>query len=138
MAMRLRAILLALIALTWMMQAPEALAQQNVKCNRAAVYDASTSGSTLLVTGISTANINICGFDFFAGGTVNVKLVRGTGATCGTGTVDLTPAFQFTAQTGLVDPGIESRGLFAGPSQNLCINASGATAVQAIVYYSQK
>jgi hypothetical protein len=111
---------------------------QSVPCNLKAIYDASTSGSTKLIDGASGSNVYVCGFTFFSGGTVNVKLVYGTGATCGTGSVDLTPAFQFTAQTGIVEPSPVFRGLLVPAVQNLCINASSGVAVQAIVYYAKR
>lgn len=107
-------------------------------CNQSAVYDASTSGATQLVAGVSNKGIYVCGWNILAAGTVNVSLVYGTGSTCGTGTQTMTPAFQFTAQVADVDhlpvyTGIKP----VPPSNNLCINASGAVAVQAIVYYTQ-
>src|SRR5438105_3999137 len=72
-------------------------------CNQSAPYDASTNGSTKLVTGVAGKRTYVCGFNLFAAGTVSVQLVYGTGGTCGTGTTAITPAFQFTAQTGDVD-----------------------------------
>jgi hypothetical protein len=105
-------------------------------CNASAIYDASTSGSTKLVTGTASTRIFVCGFDLYAGGTANVKLVYGTGGTCGTGTTSITPAFQFLAQTGLIDPTSSWRGLTPVPLANdLCLNSSAGVAVQAIVYY---
>jgi hypothetical protein len=107
-----------------------------VACNLSKLYDNSTNGSTLLVTGRSNANIYICGYTFYAASTVNLKLVYGSDATCGTGTTAITPAFQFTTQTGLVDPSPVFRGLFVPLGNNLCINASAGNAAQAIVYYA--
>lgn len=131
----MKRLLAAFAALGLLLCLSPAHAQQGgVQCNRKVIYDASTSGSTVLLTA-SNRNIELCGFDFFAGGTVNLKLVYGTGSTCGTGTVNITPAFQFTAQTGLVDPSSVSRGLFVPAGNDLCINASSGVAAQAIVYY---
>lgn len=111
-------------------------AQIGSNCQASAFYDASTNGSTKLVTGSATNRIFVCGFDFFAAGTANVKLVYGTGTNCATGTTAITPAFQFTIQTGLVDPSPYWRGLTPVPLGNdLCINTSAGVAVQAIVYY---
>lgn len=104
-------------------------------CNKAAIYDASTNGATQIVA--SGSAINICGFTMFAAGTVNVSLVKGTGTNCATAQVALTPAFQFTAQTGLVDPSPYYRGLNAPAGTALCVNASAGVAAQVIVYYSQ-
>lgn len=108
-----------------------------VACNSTAKYDASTSGSTELVALASSQTIRVCGFNIIAGGTVNVKLVYGTGTNCGTGSTNMTPAYQLTAQAGMVDHTPFWNGLATAASNALCINASGATAVQAMVYYTQ-
>lgn len=111
---------------------------QTIACTRAALYDASTNGSTKLVTGTATSQIYVCGFALFGGGTANVKLVYGTGGTCGTGTASVTPAFALVAQAQIVDHQTYYAGLPPAPASNdLCINASAGVAVQAIVYYSQ-
>jgi hypothetical protein len=107
-------------------------------CNQSVIYDSSASGSTRIVVGTATKQIYVCGFTFFASGTVNVDLIYGTGGTCGTGATKITPAFQFTAQTGLIDHLPVYQGLVPVPvSNDLCLNTSGAVAFQAIVYFSQ-
>jgi hypothetical protein len=107
-------------------------------CNKSALYDASTNGSTKLVTGTATAQIYVCGFDLNAGGTVNVQIVYGTGGTCGTGQTAITPSWQFTAQIGIVDHLPVYTGLPPAPASNdVCIKTSAGVAVQAILYYTQ-
>jgi hypothetical protein len=107
-------------------------------CNQSQIYDASTSGATRLVVGTATQQIYVCGFNFWSAGTVNVSLVYGTGGTCGTGQTKITPAFQYTAQTGTVDHLPVYTGLLPAPvSNDVCILTSAGTAVQAIVYYTQ-
>jgi hypothetical protein len=109
-----------------------------VACVKSAIYDASTNGSTKLVGGNATQQIYVCGFSIMGSGTVNVDLTHGTGGTCGTGTTKVTPAWQLTAQAGIVDHQTYYAGLPPVPvSNDLCINASAGVAVQAIVYYSQ-
>jgi hypothetical protein len=107
-------------------------------CNQSAIYDASTNGSTRLVVGVATKQIYVCGFTLLASGTVNVDFVYGTGGACGTGTTKITPAFQFTAQTGLIDHLPVYQGLIPAPvSNDVCINTSAGVAVQAILYWAQ-
>jgi hypothetical protein len=107
-------------------------------CRNSAIYDASTSGSTKLVTGNATSRIYVCGYVFFAGGTANVKLVYGTGTNCATGATSITPAYQLTSQTGAVDRSPYYAGLLPAPASNdLCINTSAGVAVAAVVYYTQ-
>jgi hypothetical protein len=107
-------------------------------CNQSALYDASTSGSTRLVVGNTTQRIYVCGWNLMSGGTVNVKLVYGTGGSCGTGTTAITPAFEFTAQSTNIDHLPVYTGITPVPSGNdLCINESSGVAFGGIVYFSQ-
>lgn len=107
-------------------------------CNQSAIYDASTNGSTKLVTGVAVKQIYVCGWNIFWGGTATVKLTYGTGGTCGTGTTAITPAFSGVAQSYDIDPSSVYKGLTPVPASNdLCITTSAGVAVQAIVYYSQ-
>lgn len=109
----------------------------NIGCGSSVVYDASTNGSTSLVALSGSTVIYVCGYTILAGGTVNVSLTTGTGATCGTGTTSLTPAFNLTAQAGVVDGSPYFRGMKTAAGGRLCLLTSGGVAVQAIVYYTQ-
>lgn len=143
----MRKILLAgAMALGFMMACllPQAASAQGVSpnqmfgCNQSAQYDASTNGATKLVTGVASKRIYVCGWNILAAGTVNVSLVYGTGGTCGSGTTSVTPAWQFTAQVNNTDHLPVYTGILPVPASNdLCINASGGVAVQAVVYYTQ-
>ena len=109
-------------------------------CWLSAKFDSNTSGSTLLDTASSTQRIYVCGWNIFADGTVNVKLVYGTQVTnpCDTGTTSVTPTWQFTAQTQNVDHLPVYTGVTPVPSSNqLCINLSAGVQVQAIIYYAK-
>lgn len=108
-----------------------------VTCNKSAIYDASTNGTTQLVALVTGQKIYVCGYVLWAGGTSTVKLAYGTGSACGTGTVALTPAYTLATNTGLADNADYWRGLNTAASQALCITTSAGVAVQATVYYSQ-
>jgi len=108
-----------------------------IGCTDTAVYDASTSGNTELVALTSNQVIYVCGYTIFSAGTVNVRLVTGTGTACATGEASVTPAFQLTSQTGAVDGSPVYRGLKSATSGALCLETSGAVAVQALVYYTK-
>lgn len=109
-----------------------------IACTRSAQYDASSNGSTKLVTGTASQQIYVCGFVLFGGGTANVGLNYGTGGTCGTGAHPVTPAFALVAQAHVVDHQTYYAGLPPVPlSNDLCINTSAGVAIQAIVYYAQ-
>lgn len=109
----------------------------SINCNANQIYDQATNGSTKLVTKASNSrSIYVCGYGLFSNGTANVSLVYGTGTNCGTGTVSLTPAYRFTAQTGFVDPSPYYRGMNVPAGNDLCISSSAAVAVQGVVYYA--
>lgn len=112
------------------------LVQGIIQCDSTAIYDASNNGSTELKALTSGRTIYVCGYSILSGGTVNVKLIYGTGTACATGSNNMTPAFQLTAQVGLVDGSPFSRGLKTASANALCINTSAGVAVQAIVYYA--
>lgn len=113
------------------------LMQGLIQCDSTAIYDASTSGSTELVALTSGRTIYVCGYSITWGGTTNVKLVYGTGTNCATSPSNMTPAYQGVAQFGIVDKSVFWSGLKTASANALCINASGAVAVQAIVYYAK-
>jgi hypothetical protein len=115
-----------------------------MNCNSSVPYDASTNGATRLVassTGVG-GPIFICGYTIGTNTATNVKLIYGTGTTCGTGTTSITPAYTFAANTAGYASVTEASPFFRGlvvPSGNdLCINTSAGNAVQAIVYYYQQ
>lgn len=107
-----------------------------IGCDGTAIYDASTNGSTELKALTSGRAIYVCGYTIIASGTVNVKLIYGTGTACATGSNNMTPAYQLTAQNGAVDGAPFYRGMKTASANALCINTSAGVAVQAIVYYS--
>jgi hypothetical protein len=146
--MRSRKLIALATALALAALVPSARAQQGTApnpdlltaCNQAVTYDASTNGATLLVASSGTARIYVCGWNFWAAGTVNVDLVYGTQVTnpCDTGATKITPAFQFTAQTGEIDHPPVYQGIKPVPNgDQLCINTSAGVAVQAVVYFAQ-
>lgn len=102
-----------------------------IYCNQKALYDNSTNGTTQLVPGSGTLTIYLCGYSILAAGTVNVELDDGTGT-------KITPAFQLTAQAGIVDGSDFFRGLKSNAGGALSIKTSAGVAVQAIVYYAQQ
>jgi hypothetical protein len=123
----------------------------DIDCTSSKIYDASTSGNTELVAISGSKHIYVCGYEFFSAGTVNVSLVTGTGTACAsaasgtpsTGTsgasAALTPAWQFTTQTGKLSA-YPTHGFLidTGSANALCLKTSGGVAVQAQIFYSQR
>lgn len=107
-------------------------------CDLHASYDASTSGSTKIVTGVSGRKVYICGLLVQTGGTAtNVKLVEGTGTNCGTGSANITPAYQLAANSNVGFMSAFWTGMASATNaDDVCINASAANAVQADLFYA--
>lgn len=111
-------------------------------CNQATFYDGPTTpANTTLVNGIGSTRIYVCGFDLYiaqpSSGTSTVGLVYGTGVNCAT-PVKITPAFNLTGGSGLIDHLPVYTGLLPVPSgNNLCVTGGTLTLVQVIVYYTQ-
>lgn len=60
----------------------------------------STATTTLLVTGVSGKSIYVTAVDIIAAGTGNIQFVAGTGATCGTGQVNISGNYNLLGQVG--------------------------------------
>lgn len=123
----------------------------DIQCSQSKIYDTNTNGNTELVALVAGQNIYVCGFVFFAAGTVNVSLVTGTGTACASnasGTPStgssgaaaaLTPAFQLTTQTGVWSPLATHTWMFStGVANALCLKTSAGVSVQAQVWYQQR
>ncbi len=126
--------LLLLLALLGLWAFP---AEAQVYCRQTVVYDASTNGTTKLVTGAAATAIRLCGFNIWAAGTATVKLVTGTGTACATNETAITPAYSLVTQTGIADSANIWRGLLVAPGLDLCIKTSAGVAVQGQFYYVQ-
>lgn len=113
-------------------------AKAAIECRLTAVYDTNTNGATVMITGVAGKSIYICGYQLWSGGTVSVGFVRGTGTTCATGEVKITPSYALVAQTGVGDTSPVWRGLRAGPAEDVCIKTGAGVAVGGIIYYTQQ
>jgi hypothetical protein len=69
-----------------------------VPATTASVQVAGTVATTLLVTGVPGKQIYMTGGNLLVAATGTVQFIAGTGATCGTGTVNLTAVMTFTSQ----------------------------------------
>lgn len=133
-----RALRVFAAALALSLAAPAAALAQADFCRASVVYDASTNGSTVLVTGRAATQIYLCGYTLVGGGTATVKLVYGTGTACATGETAITPAYSMLAQTVIPDSSPNWRGLRVPAANDLCIKTSAGVAIQGIFYYVQQ
>ncbi len=112
-----------------------------VYCDKSVAINVSASGFTELVAAVASKNIYVCGYNFIANGTVNVKFAKGTKTTtaCDTTEADITGAYNLIAQTG-ISYGNGAGRLFDTSSvsaSELCINLSAAIQVSGVVTYAQ-
>lgn len=84
-----------------------------------------------------TANqrISVCGMVLTGGGATTFKLVRGTGTNCGTGTADVTAAFELGDNTSVPIGGAVGAWETLAAGQALCGTNSAAVQVSGIVFY---
>lgn len=97
----------------------------------------STATTTQLVALSGTTKIYVTSYDVIAGGTGNITLVYGTGASCGTGTTSLTGAYNLTAQAGIAKGNGVGAVLVVPAGNALCVTTSAAVQMSGSVSYQQ-
>jgi len=116
-----------------------ALAQQSVfvPATMASVpITISTATTTLLVTGVSGKSIYVTAVDVISAGTGNIQFIAGTGATCGTGTVNVTGNYNFVAQVGFTKAAGNGAIWVIPQGFSLCAVTSGAVGMPGSLSYA--
>jgi hypothetical protein len=119
-----------LLALALGLSSP-ALAQQSVfiPATQQSTIVAGTVATTLIITGVAGKSTYITGLYQAPLATSTVQWISGTGATCGTGTVNLTGSMVFTTGNQAIAIG-DGSGTFmvAGPGLSVCVIIGTAAA----------
>ena len=105
------------------------------------LINAAAAATTAIVANQSASTIYVCGFTLSQGAAGTFQFIAGTGATCGTGTTNLTGAIPMAANTPISYGGSgktifrTTEGGMAG-GQRLCITTTGAgaTAIGVLTY----
>jgi hypothetical protein len=101
---------------------------------QSAVVNAGAGATVSVVAPAATQSIYACGFSVSQGTAGTFQWVYGTGATCGTGTANLTGAFPTATGTPFTYGGA-TKTIFQTPiSQRLCITTTVGTAVGVLTY----
>jgi hypothetical protein len=108
-----------------------------IQADASVKIDVSAATTTQLVALSSGKKIYVTAWDVIAAGTGNLKLVYGTGANCGTGTTDLTGAYNLTAQAGLSKGNGLGAVLVVPASNALCVTTSAAVQMSGSLAYTQ-
>lgn len=105
-------------------------------CLSQILFNLSGSGDTQIIAASGSTTIRICHVSFSSVGSEDIKLTRGTGSNCGTGTADLTGLYK-SVQAMALDWGPYSP-LTGAASGAVCLNQSVAQALGGIVIYDQR
>lgn len=119
--------------------ASAALAQQSVfvPATMASVpITVSTATTTRLITGVAGKSIYITAVDFIAAGTGNIQFIAGTGATCGTGTVNISGNYNLTAQVGMTKAAGNGAIWVVPQGFSLCVVTSAAVGMPGSLSYA--
>jgi hypothetical protein len=119
--------------------ASAALAQQSVvvPATMASVpITVSTATTTRLVIGVSNKSIYVTAVDIIAAGTGNIQFIAGTGATCGTGTVNITGNYSLIAQVGFTKAAGNGAVWVVPQNLSLCVVTSAAVGMPGSLSYA--
>jgi hypothetical protein len=105
-------------------------------CGSQALFNLSGSGDTQIIAASGATVIRICHLSLSTVGAEDIKITRGTGANCATGTADVTGLYK-TVTALAFDWGPFSP-LVGAASGAICINQSVAQATGGIVIYDQR
>lgn len=104
-------------------------------CTLSATFDTSTSGNTSLIALSGSTVIKVCHLSATSATSVDLKLTQGTGATCGTGTADLTGLYQGILAVAFDFGPMGS--LVATAGNRVCLNLSAAVRTTGTIVYQQ-
>jgi hypothetical protein len=108
-----------------------------IVCDQAVAVSMSTATTTEMVALTAGQRVQVCGFALSAGGATTAKLVRGTGANCGTSTTDITAPFEFADNSSLVYGNGVGTVVRLPTGTALCITTSQAVALSGVITYTK-
>lgn len=103
-------------------------------CNRTAVA-ASGPATVLVATGVANKPTTVCGWIASATAAATMQVIAGTGATCGTGTVNITAAHAIPA--GGVQNYASAAFYSSAAGASICVIIGGTGPVQLTLVYAQ-
>jgi hypothetical protein len=105
-------------------------------CNQTAIVSAAAT-TTKVVTEVTGKAVHICGYTVAAGAAAGGwQIISGTGATCGTNTVNITAAYTIAINTGLSS--LASYAQFStAAGQAICVITTGTGPTSLTLYFAQ-
>ena len=104
-------------------------------CNRTAVV-ASGPATVSVVSGVAARTTSLCGWIASATAAATIQIITGTGATCGTGTVNITAAHAIPAGASL-SYASGAAWYSAATAANVCVIVGGTGPAQLTLVYAQ-
>lgn len=129
---------LSLTAIVLILDYPSSVTAQGrspAACGSSAVISGNTITTTSLVEIVAGRKPIICGFVFNGAGATTAKLVKGTGATCGTGTADLTGAMKLIDGSSVTYGGGEGTVIRGAVGDRVCWTNSAGVQVSGVLTY---
>ena len=107
-----------------------------ILCNKTAILTVAAAGTTQLVAPVAGVTVNMCGWHVTTTTTAGTfQILFGTGATCGTGTVNVTPPLAVSSTAPSADH-IEYAYASGATGAGLCITTVTAATIAAVVWFS--
>jgi hypothetical protein len=128
-----------LASLLWLGALTAALAQQSVvvPATMASVpITITTATTTRLIVGVSGKSIYVTAVDVISAGTGNIQFISGTGATCGTATVNVSGNYNLTAQVGFTKAAGNGAVWVLTQGHSLCAVTSAGVGMPGSVSYA--
>jgi len=109
-----------------------------IACNQ--VYTGAPSADAIVIALSGSLTTYICSIHIDAEGTVDTRIISGTGSTCGTSTTQMSPLYAFSTTTGFLG-GNEGSGLGmimkSDAGEDVCVDVSGAVVNNIRITYAQ-
>jgi len=135
--LRISAALIILLGLASAALAQVAGSPISVSTQKSVAITISTATTTKLVTENGTQSIYVTAVDVIASGTGAIQFIAGTGATCGTGTVNITGNYALTAQVGFTKGDGTGVVWVVPPGLALCAVTSAGVGMPGSLAYAQ-
>lgn len=92
-------------------------------------------GTRLVITGVAGQRVYVTGISFLAAATATLRVIQGTGATCGTGTANIINTTTFTSQETVI-MGSGNGALWALTAGNSLCTVVGVADIGGFVSYT--
>jgi hypothetical protein len=128
---------LALLPFCWGSPAPAQVGPINpILCNKTVILNIAAAGTTQLVAPVTGTTINLCGWHVTTTTTAGTfQLSFGTGATCGTGTVNITSPLSVSSTAPSADH-TNYASSSGATGAGLCVTTATSATISGVFWFS--